>query len=65
MLKTLAPYLLLLTEDDIKYGVFKRVDASLSYSIEFIVDVLIVAAPIRFVTYGSFSLERLYLIDAI
>ena len=51
----LVPYLLLLTDDDIMYGVFKSVDASaLSYSIECIVDELIVAAPIR-----------VYFIDAI
>ena len=55
MLKMLVPYLLLLTEDDIMYGVFKSVDASaLSYSIECMVDELIVAAPIR-----------VYFIDAI
>ena len=48
------------------YGVFKSVDASaLSYSIECIVDELIVAAPIRVFFYVSFSLKRLYFIDAI
>ena len=54
----LAPYLLLLTDDDIMYGVFMSVEASLSISIEFIVDELIVAAPIRVFIYSSFSLKR-------